>query len=109
MTISNSESAGKNRTVKLLAHLVSPEIPIGGVPGRPGMDRVRQSPGPSKSPELEYLDEAFTSENWIVRIYAVKKPDALGRDLPSVKGFEGGKRRKRAVGLPAPSAGAKKK
>lgn len=24
-------------------------------------------------------DEAFTSENWIVRIYEVKKPDELGR------------------------------
>ncbi|GAC97953.1 hypothetical protein PHSY_005541 [Pseudozyma hubeiensis SY62] len=69
--------------------------------GRPGMDRVRQTQGPTKSPELEYLDEAFTSENWIVRIYEVKKPDALGRDLPGVKGFEGGKRRKRAFALPA--------
>ncbi|SOV01843.1 probable oligosaccharyltransferase [Ustilago sp. UG-2017a] len=75
--------------------------------GRPGMDRVRQSPGPTKNPELEYLDEAFTSENWIVRIYQVKKPDALGRDLPSVKGFDGGKRRKRAFALPAASAGAR--
>lgn len=66
------------------------------------MDRVRQSPGPTKNPELDHLDEAFTSENWIVRIYQVKKPDALGRDLPGVKAFEqGGKRRKRAVGLPA--------
>ncbi|SNX87384.1 probable oligosaccharyltransferase [Melanopsichium pennsylvanicum] len=80
--------------------------------GRPGMDRVRQSQGPTKSPELDYLDEAFTSENWIVRIYQVKKPDALGRDLPGVKGFDGGKRRKRAVGLPpvavASAAGRKK-
>ncbi|KAJ9474055.1 putative Dolichyl-diphosphooligosaccharide--protein glycosyltransferase subunit STT3 (putative) [Pseudozyma hubeiensis] len=60
-----------------------------------------ETQGPTKSPELEYLDEAFTSENWIVRIYEVKKPDALGRDLPGVKGFEGGKRRKRAFALPA--------
>ncbi|GAC75417.1 oligosaccharyltransferase, STT3 subunit [Moesziomyces antarcticus T-34] len=80
--------------------------------GRPGMDRVRQSPGPTKSPELDYLDEAFTSENWIVRIYQVKKPDALGRDLPSAKGFDAGKRRKRAFALPASasaSAGTEQK
>ncbi|CDS81882.1 probable oligosaccharyltransferase [Sporisorium scitamineum] len=77
--------------------------------GRPGMDRVRQTPGPSKSPELDHLDEAFTSENWIVRIYEVKKPDALGRDLPGVKAFEGGKRRKRAFALPAAGAGGRSK
>ncbi|PWZ03604.1 putative oligosaccharyltransferase [Testicularia cyperi] len=70
--------------------------------GRTGQDRVRGSAGPSKSPELEVLDEAFTSENWIVRIYQVKKPDALGRDLHSSKAFEAGKRRKRAVGLDPP-------
>lgn len=34
-------------------------------------------------------DEAFTSENWIVRIYQVKKPDVLGRPLPSANAFVG--------------------
>ena len=34
--------------------------------GRQAVDRVRGTPGPSKSPTLDVLDEAFTSENWIV-------------------------------------------
>jgi dolichyl-diphosphooligosaccharide---protein glycosyltransferase len=45
-----------------------------------GMDRVR---GQSMEEEaakinLRYFEEAFTSENWIVRIYRVKKPDNRG-------------------------------
>lgn len=32
-------------------------------------------------------DEAFTSENWLVRIYQVRKPDILGRPLPSANAF----------------------
>ncbi|EPQ27133.1 uncharacterized protein PFL1_05414 [Pseudozyma flocculosa PF-1] len=72
--------------------------------GRTGTDRVRGTPGPSVSPTIDILDEAFTSENWIVRIYAVKKPDVLGRDLHSSKAFESGKRRKRAVDLATPSS-----
>lgn len=35
--------------------------------GRPGMDRVRGSATATVGPHLDYLDEAFTSENWIVR------------------------------------------
>lgn len=34
--------------------------------GRPGMDRVRGSPTATVGPTLDILDEAFTSENWIV-------------------------------------------
>ncbi|KAF8957127.1 oligosaccharyl transferase STT3 subunit [Flammula alnicola] len=41
--------------------------------GNPGTDRVRQ----------QQVPKAFTSENWIVRIYEVKKEDLLGRDLKS--------------------------
>lgn len=41
-------------------------------------------------------EEAFTSENWIVRIYAVKKEDPLGRDLKSANAFAQGKKRKRS-------------
>jgi len=45
---------------------------------------------------LDYLEEAFTSENWLVRIYQVKKEDSLGRDLKSANAFSEGKKRKRA-------------
>jgi len=40
-----------------------------------GYDRVRNQEIGNKEFELEYLDEAFTSEHWIVRIYKVKKED----------------------------------
>jgi len=41
-------------------------------------------------------EEAFTSENWIVRIYEVKKEDPIGREHKAVAAFEGGKRLKRS-------------
>lgn len=44
-----------------------------------GRDRVRQTDiTDAKSIKLKYFEEAFTSENWIVRIYRVKKPNARG-------------------------------
>ena len=52
--------------------------------------RVRGSRGPSKSPELSILDEVFTSQNWLVRIYQVKKEDALGRSLSAAQAFDQG-------------------
>ncbi|PWN50790.1 putative oligosaccharyltransferase [Violaceomyces palustris] len=76
--------------------------------GRQGMDRVRGTPGPSVSPKLDILDEAFTSENWIVRIYKVKKEDPLGRDLFSANAFEAGKKRKRIVSNSPSSSGTGK-
>ncbi|KAF9529008.1 oligosaccharyl transferase STT3 subunit [Crepidotus variabilis] len=63
--------------------------------GGQGTDRVRQQSLPKVGPTLDYLDEAFTSENWIVRIYQVKKEDPLGRDLKSANAFSEGKKRKR--------------
>lgn len=36
-----------------------------------GFDRVRHAEIGNKDFELDYLDEAFTSEHWIVRIYKV--------------------------------------
>ncbi|KAM7537714.1 hypothetical protein Aperf_G00000071901 [Anoplocephala perfoliata] len=39
----------------------------------PGFDRVRNAVIGNKEFELQTLEEAFTSENWIVRIYRVKK------------------------------------
>jgi dolichyl-diphosphooligosaccharide--protein glycosyltransferase len=40
----------------------------------PGFDRVRNVEVGVKNIVLEHLDEAFTSENWIVRIFKVRKP-----------------------------------
>ena len=59
-------------------------------------DRVRNQQLPTTSPTLDYLEEAFTSENWLVRIYQVKKEDLLGRELKSANAFSEGKKRKRA-------------
>jgi len=47
--------------------------------GQPsGYDRVRGSEIGNKDFELQYLDEAYTSEHWIVRIYKVNQPDNRG-------------------------------
>lgn len=40
----------------------------------PGFDRTRNVEIGNKNYKLEYLDEAFTSEHWIVRIFKVKDP-----------------------------------
>ncbi|WFC98303.1 dolichyl-diphosphooligosaccharide--protein glycotransferase [Malassezia yamatoensis] len=64
--------------------------------GAPAMDRVRNSRGPSKSPQLDTLDEVFTSQNWLVRIYQVKKEDNLARKHPHARAFERGERQKQA-------------
>eukprot|EP00455_Lapot_gusevi_P056748 TRINITY_DN950_c0_g1_i3.p1 TRINITY_DN950_c0_g1~~TRINITY_DN950_c0_g1_i3.p1 ORF type:complete len:330 (+),score=137.26 TRINITY_DN950_c0_g1_i3:90-1079(+) len=46
--------------------------------GKPtGFDRVRNCEIGKKDVELEHLEEAFTSEHWIVRIYRVKKEGNL--------------------------------
>lgn len=45
---------------------------------------------------LMISEEAFTSENWIVRIYAVKGDDILGRDHKTAHAFSEGKKRKRS-------------
>ncbi|KAG8776565.1 oligosaccharyl transferase stt3 subunit, partial [Serendipita sp. 398] len=58
-------------------------------------DRVRNQKLPTVGPTLDYFDEAFTSENWIVRIYAVRKDDELGRDHKTANAFDAGKKRKK--------------
>ncbi|VDC05188.1 unnamed protein product [Peniophora sp. CBMAI 1063] len=63
--------------------------------GQSGQDRVRNQMTPRVGPTLDYLEEAYTSENWIVRIYAVKKDDPLGRDWKTANSFEAGKKRKK--------------
>lgn len=65
-------------------------------PAGQAMDRVRGSKLPQQGPELSVVDEAFTSENWIIRIYKVKPPDNLGRTLQEASAFEKGNKRKKA-------------
>jgi dolichyl-diphosphooligosaccharide--protein glycosyltransferase len=45
------------------------------------IDRMRNTEVGRPKFDLNYVDEAFTSEHWIVRIYKLKDPDNLGRDL----------------------------
>ncbi len=40
--------------------------------GNPGTDRARGYEIGNKDIELTYLEEAYTSEHWIVRIYRVR-------------------------------------
>lgn len=61
----------------------------------PAQDRVRNVKLPAVGPTLDTLEEAFTSENWIVRIYKVKDLDKLGRDHASVSAFESGKAKRK--------------
>ncbi|KKA30478.1 hypothetical protein TD95_000637 [Thielaviopsis punctulata] len=63
-------------------------------PPNQARDRVRNSALPEKSPELDTLEEAFTSENWIIRIYKVKDLDNVGRDHASAAAFERGRKKK---------------
>lgn len=57
--------------------------------GQQAVDRVRnQRLSTSMQPTLDTLEEAFTSENWIVRIYKVKDLDNFGRDLKDANTFE---------------------
>lgn len=52
--------------------------------GKTVSDRVRgqqMSSAYAKSIHLDVLEEVFTSENWIVRIYKLKDKDTFGRDL----------------------------
>jgi dolichyl-diphosphooligosaccharide---protein glycosyltransferase len=60
-------------------------------------DRVRGSSLPKEGPQLTTLEEAFTSENWIIRIYRVKDLDNFGRDHDSAVAFEKGQKRKKAT------------
>lgn len=39
----------------------------------PGFDRTRNSEIGNKNIKLEYLEEAYTTEHWLVRVYRVKK------------------------------------
>lgn len=71
--------------------------------GNEATDRVRnQKLSHKMSPKLNVIEEAFTTENWIVRIYKVKDLDNFGRDLNDATSFETSKaKRKRVVSRPA--------
>lgn len=62
--------------------------------GQRAQDRVRGQVLPQVGPTLDTLDEAFTSENWIVRIYKVKPEELLGRLHKDANAFAGGKKKK---------------
>jgi dolichyl-diphosphooligosaccharide---protein glycosyltransferase len=66
-------------------------------PAGQAQDRVRGSRLPADGPQLSTLEEAFTSENWIIRIYKVKDLDNLGRDHASAVAFDKGHKKKRAA------------
>uniref|UniRef100_A0A0P5NR43 dolichyl-diphosphooligosaccharide--protein glycotransferase n=1 Tax=Daphnia magna TaxID=35525 RepID=A0A0P5NR43_9CRUS len=44
-----------------------------------GFDRTRNAVIGQRSIDLTYLEEAYTSEHWLVRIYRVKKPHEFNR------------------------------
>jgi dolichyl-diphosphooligosaccharide--protein glycosyltransferase len=62
--------------------------------GSPARDNVRGEEIPATPIKLNTLDEVYSTENLIVRIYQVKKPDNLGRPLSVASNF-GKKRRRR--------------
>ncbi|KAJ1799087.1 oligosaccharyl transferase stt3 subunit [Coemansia sp. RSA 2399] len=68
---------------------------FGEVMGARAFDRVRKQQLPS-SVTLNNFEEAYTTENWMVRIYSVKRLDNLGRDHHAVAALEGKKRRSSA-------------
>ncbi|CAN3363017.1 dolichyl-diphosphooligosaccharide--protein glycosyltransferase subunit Stt3p [Diutina catenulata] len=69
-----------------------------------GVDRVRQQQIPAaNAPQLSVLEEAFTSQNWIVRLYKVKDLDNVGRDLAQASAFESGQAAPKKRGVKRPS------
>ncbi|KAG0278807.1 oligosaccharyl transferase stt3 subunit [Linnemannia exigua] len=62
--------------------------------GGNAVDHVRSARMPAEGPTLSVLEEAYTTENWLVRIYKVKDLDILGRDLKDSTAFDKGKVRK---------------
>lgn len=63
-------------------------------PGQ-AVDRVRGSRMPSQGPVLTTLEEAFTSENWIIRLYKVKDLDNIGRDHLAASLFDKGHKKRK--------------
>ncbi|KAJ3157567.1 oligosaccharyl transferase stt3 subunit [Geranomyces michiganensis] len=74
--------------------------------GGPAHDAVRGAKIPAKPIKLTTVDEVYTTENWIVRIYQVKKPDNIGRTMSAASTF--GKKRRRRNRKRSATAGTKK-
>ncbi|KND94981.1 Dolichyl-diphosphooligosaccharide--protein glycosyltransferase subunit stt3 [Tolypocladium ophioglossoides CBS 100239] len=66
-------------------------------PAGQAADRVRGVRLPDQGPVLNTIEEAFTSENWIIRIYKVKDLDNVGRDHAAATAFERGQKKKKAT------------
>lgn len=60
-------------------------------------DRVRGVRLPDTGPVLNTLEEAYTSENWIIRIYKVKDLDNIGRDHAAAASFDRGNKKRKAT------------
>src|ERR1700733_5732891 len=67
-------------------------------PAGQAQDRVRGARLPQQGPELSTVEEAFTRENWIIRIYKVKDLDNVGRDHASAVAFDRGHKKKQSAG-----------
>lgn len=65
-------------------------------PAGQAMDRVRGVRLPNEGPTLTNVEEAFTSENWMIRIYKVKDLDNFGRDHSAAIAFDKGQKRRKA-------------
>lgn len=63
-------------------------------PAGQAADRVRGVRLPQKGPVLNTLEEAYTSENWIIRIYKVKDLDNVGRNHIDAAAFDRGQKKK---------------
>ncbi|KAE9373144.1 glycosyltransferase family 66 protein [Stipitochalara longipes BDJ] len=66
-------------------------------PAGQAQDRVRGVKLPEVGPTLNTVEEAFTSENWIIRIYKVKDLDNVGRDHASAASFDRGNKKKKTT------------
>ena len=72
-----------------------------------GFDCTRNAVIGHKNFDLTYLEEAYTSEHWLVRVYRVKKPDEFNRpridpsdrEIVRKKSFVSKKNSKRKRGL----------
>ena len=62
-----------------------------------GFDRTRNAVIGNKDFDLTYLEEAYTSEHWLVRIYRVKKPHEFNRPRIAYKDRKVKKRSSKSV------------
>ncbi|KAF9439063.1 oligosaccharyl transferase stt3 subunit [Entomortierella beljakovae] len=56
------------------------------------VDHVRGARMPAEGPTLSILEEAYSTENFLVRIYKVKQPDNIGRHLNQATAFDQGRK-----------------